>query len=447
MRIQTTTLQTDKPISLTFTDKPITAWGGLTLFAGFAKKIRLPEILRQNIAFEMTSPNAIRPVDMALSFLAGILVGSRRFAHLEAIRHDYVLKEIFGIKRFPSATTFTRFFRRFSRRQIEATFPVLHKWQLGMMTEPGISYTLDLDSTVFERYGNQEGAVLGFNPKKHRRPSHHPIFAILAENYAIAHEWLRSGNTASLSGAIEFTTEALENLPAHVTVGQLRADSGFESGAFFDFIEGRNLIYAVAARFTSGVKRAVFSVSNWRNIDPDTSVGEAMFQAKKWTKERRLIIIRQRNRKEDFVRGRELFDDPAYLYQAIFTNKSDLAENIWRYYRGRANLENRVRELKWDYGIDGFCMKKFYATEAAFRMVCVTYNLMEQFVKTLGFTAKRTLGTLRTLIFACGAMLGRDGHRLALRLSMSGKRKERFLGYLAKIFPSQNNNCVAVESG
>jgi hypothetical protein len=36
------------------------------------------------------------------------------------------------------------------------------------------------------------------------------------------------------------------------------------------------------------------------------------------------------------------------------------------------------------------------------------------------------------MVLACGAELGRDGHKMVLRLSLSGKRRERFRGYIAQ---------------
>jgi len=446
VHIQNTTLQTGKPIVLTFTDKPITAWGGLSLLAGFAKSIQLPEHLNAFLPFHQTSPNAINQSDIFMAFMNSVLTGARRFAHMEAIRHDIVIKELFGMKRSPSDLTVMRFFKQFTHGHIERFFSPLRAWQLEMMTPPG-DYTLDMDSSVFERYGQQEGAVLGYNPKKHRRPSHHPIFAVLAENYALVNAWLRSGNTGSGNGAVHFLQEALGALPPGAKVKTVRADSGFDSGNLFDFLEGNHFNYAITARFTSGVKQTIYAIPNWRQIDDDISVSEAIFKAKSWSKGRRLIVIRQRNRKKDFVRGRELFNDPSYLYQGIFTSLSDLPEEVWRFYRDRANLENRIRELKWDYGIDGFCMKKFYATEAAFRTVCFTYNLMQQFQKKLGFKLKRTLGMIRTMVLSCGAELGRDGHKLILRLSVSGKRRELFENYANTIFSWEKGNCVSVESG
>jgi len=58
-------------------------------------------------------------------------------------------------------------------------------------------------STVFERYGQQQGSLKGHNPRKHGRPSHHPLLAVLAEAHFLLHGWLRSGNCGSSRGAKE----------------------------------------------------------------------------------------------------------------------------------------------------------------------------------------------------------------------------------------------------
>jgi hypothetical protein len=64
-------------------------------------------------------------------------------------------------------------------------------------------YSLDLDSTVFERYGEQEGVKKGYNPRKPGRGSHPPLLAVLGEAYfIILHGWLRSGNTAAAGGVV-----------------------------------------------------------------------------------------------------------------------------------------------------------------------------------------------------------------------------------------------------
>lgn len=445
MSYKITSLLTQKEIGIQWTDKPVTPWGGMMLFSGVAQQAGLVMALRQALPFRLTSPNATDPVEIVLAFMAGVLAGSRRLAHIERLRWDEGLKKIFGIERFVSDTTLSRFFRRFGAAQVQEVFERLMRWQHGLIPLSG--EVLDLDSSVMERYGHQEGAFLGYNSKKHRRPAHHPLIATLGDRPWVLHAWLRSGNTSSARGAEAFLEETLALLPEGTNIPYLRADSGFGIEPFLTKVEEKKFNYTIVARFTKGLKNEVANVGAWRELEPGIAVAETMFQAQGWQRSRRVVLVRQRAKDKDFVRGRELFDDPAYLYQAILTNMSDAPEQIWRFYRKHADIENQIRELKWDYGIDGFCQKKFFATEAAFRLVCVTYNLVSFLQDKLGFAPYRTLGILRSKLFTVGAILGTQGRKTILRVSLSGPWRERFQGYLNTVFPSSQFNCGAVGTG
>ena len=450
MHIKTITLLREKEVFVSFTDKPVTPWGGLVLFSGFAREIGLAGALRQHMPFAVTSPNATPPEDIALAFMSGVIIGARRFSHLEHLRQDCALGHILGLERFVADATFSRFFGRFRQGEVNALFGQLFRWQLAKLPSlfPVLKQgcTLNLDSSVFERYGHQEGAVLGYNPKKHRRPSHHPLFATLGEIPIVVHSWLRSGNTSSHRGAAEFLAETLALLPADMPVTAVRGDSGFGVDHFLAFLEGRLLKYAVAGKFTRGLQNKIAGINDWERVDDGITIAEVMFQAQGWPCARRVVVVRERTPKKDFVRGRELFDNPAYAYQAVITNMPDDAVAVWRFQRGRADIENRLRELKWDYGMDGFCLKKFFATEAALRLVCLTHNLVAMLERRLGHAAHATLGTLRMRLFACGAILGKTARKTALRLSLKGHLQERFRIWLESLY-SGNGNCVAVGTG
>ncbi|MCI0553988.1 MAG: IS1380 family transposase [Anaerolineae bacterium] len=417
----------------------------MVLFSGLAKQVGLESALREALPFQLTSPNATDPVEIVLAFMASVLTGAKRLAHMERLRWDEGVKEILGVDRFVSDTTLGRFLRRFHVGTVTTVFEKLMRWELSMVDVK--SDILDLDSSVFERYGKQEGVTLGYNSKKHRRPTHHPLIATLGNRPWVVHAWLRSGNAGSARGADAFLDEVLAMLPQGVSIPFLRADSGFGIEPFLSKVESKTLLYAVAARFTKGLKNKVTVISDWRELEPGIAVSETIFQAQGWSRERRVVLIRQRTQENDFVRGRELFDDPAYVYQGIVTNRHESPEEIWRFYRKHADIENQIRELKWDYGMDGFCQKKFFATEAAFRFVCVAYNLVSLLQSKLGFSVFRTLGTLRTQILAVGAILGRDGRNSILRMSIPERLRTRFDGYLQALFPSLKSNCGAVESG
>jgi hypothetical protein len=57
-----------------------------------------------------------------------------------------------------------------------------HSWPV-----PAEGFSLDLDSTVFQRSGTQQGAKRGYNPSRLGRHSHHPLLAFLAEAPLVLH--------------------------------------------------------------------------------------------------------------------------------------------------------------------------------------------------------------------------------------------------------------------
>jgi len=442
MQAQLTPLGGQNTIGITFTDKPVTAFGGLALFVAFAARLDLPQMLRNALPFTVTSPNATPPHQILLAFFAGVLAGARRFAQLAVLRADEPVRQLFGLRRFPSTATFTRFFRRFSAKTVTETFTPLFAACLARLPHRAAGYTLDLDSSVFERYGTQEGALKGYNPKKRGRPSHHPLFAVLAEARCIAHVWLRSGNTGAARGATAFLAETRALLPGPLRLTLVRADSGFFEEAFLLALEAAALPYIVAARFTNPLQAAAYQVM-FRPFGPGLEVGELRYQALRWTAARRLIVVREEVRQRPAARGRELFHAPGYRFHAVVTTLPTPPEDVWRRYNGRADSENRLKELKHSFGADGFCSRRFWATEAALRAICLLYNLVEAFQSTLGTSVRRTLSTLRVTVFACGAILGRTGRHAVLRLSRTPSWQQRFLDHLDRLVTGVSN-CNAV---
>lgn len=53
--------------------------------------------------------------------------------------------------------------------------------------------------------------------------------------------------------------------------------------------------------------------------------------------------------------GRKLIDVPGYTFRIFVTSSDAAPEEIWRDYNRRADMENRIAELKHDLGADGFC--------------------------------------------------------------------------------------------
>ena len=131
------------------------------------------------------------------------------------------------------------------------------------------------------------------------------------------------------------------------------------------------------------------------------------------------MVIREQVREGRDSVGRKLIDVPGYTFRVFVTSCADPPEEIWRDYNRRADMENRIAELKHDLGADGFCLKQFFATEAAFRAVLLLFNLLAEFQRAAGLPVYRQPATLRTQVLTCGAILGRAGRRLVIHLSES----------------------------
>ena len=412
-------LLSDERLILRETQRAVTPFGGVAVFLSYLGRIGLVEAVRQHMPVHWKSPNHIDPTATFTAFLMSVLVGARCFAHASLLRGDRAVHALLGLERFPTDDTIRNLFRRFGMGQVQRLFEPLTEWQMQRLPQRNEGYTLDLDSTVFERYGKQEGSLKGHNPRKHGRPSHHPLLAVLNEAHFLLHGWLRSGNCGTSRGVEEFLKEALALWGQRQMIRLLRADSGFFDDRLLSFLEQRRLPYIVVARLTLWVKRAAQRVEQWTLLDDNFAVGEFRLKLYGWSVERRFVVLREQVREGRDSVGRKLIDVPGYTFRVFVTSSADAPQEIWHDYNRRADMENRIAELKHDLGADGFCLKEFFATEAAFRSVLLLFNLLAEFQRAAGLPGYREPATIRTQVLTCGAILGRAGRRLVVHMSQS----------------------------
>lgn len=82
-----------------------------------------------------------------------------------------------------------------------------------------------------------------------------------------------------------------------------------------------------------------------------------------------------------------LFEDDyelnGYRYTCYVTTLKLYAPDVWRLHKGRANCENRIIELKYDYGLDKMNQDGFDGTEARLLLMTIAYNFMSLFKRSL----------------------------------------------------------------
>jgi hypothetical protein len=407
------------------TKRAVTPFGGLVVLVQLIQRLGVMGWVREHLPFVYRSPNQIEPEVTLLAFWLAVCAGARRFAHVQGLRCDEALRQVCGIARLPTDDTVRNFFRRFKQAEVERFFAPL--WRKLFAQLPARRCTLDLDSTVFQRYGEQEGAKCGYNPVRHGGATHHPLFAVLAEPVLVLHSWLRSGDSAPNRGAVAFLQEALSVLPEGWSISGVRADGGFFDQKLLSFFEEKALPYVVVVRMHSTLQTQVHAVEHWHQVGERHWVGEFELQLQKWSRPRRFIVVKEQLPPRTPRRALLLLDVPGYAFRVFVTNRTEAPEWLWRHYDERAAIEPRFSEIKTDLAADDFCLKQFFATEAVLRSVVFLFNLLSILQKAQpAQTACQRPATLRSSIFTCGAIVGRCSHTTVLFMAESwGGLKQR----------------------
>jgi hypothetical protein len=426
-----------RQLLLASTAKPVTPFGGLVSLIEFFNSLKLGEVLGRLMPFVYRSPNAIAPEQTLLAFVISIIVGARRLVHTDWLRADRALHAMLGIERFPGTDTVRNLLKRFTQPVIEVFWRPLWRWLLQQgWAVPAQGWSFDLDSTVFQRSGHQEGAERGYNPARRGRHTHHPLLAVLAEAPMILHGWLRSGKAGSARGVVPFLQEALALMPEDWKLRTVRADSGFFDQALLGFLEERSLPYIIVARMTRSLKAAAASIKDWTPLDAHYSAASFQLKLHGWSKERRFVVIRELEREDKSAVGRRLIEVPGYTYRIFVTNRDEDPVTLWRDYNQRACIEQRIEELKNDLAADGFCMKQFYATEAAFLSVLFAFNLLSLYQQAIGTRSEKHYqrpATLRSGVFLGGAILGNRSRQPVLYIAQSWGGTEKHKPLMDKV--------------
>lgn len=181
-------------IRVEFTGKNLTKFGGIQLIRKFLRGLKVKEELESAVPIEKRDGKF--SVDgMLICLLYAVILDVKRQSDTLMLRLDRVFEKIAGLDDYPVQSTISRFLKSF---RVETAKGIAHVNQ-KILTEARRNFegwskiTLDLDFRVRTAYGHQQGASVGYNPKKPGRPSFHPLFCFIGETRDFLHEIFRTG--------------------------------------------------------------------------------------------------------------------------------------------------------------------------------------------------------------------------------------------------------------
>jgi len=407
---------------LEHTDELLTPRSGLALFAEVVRTLKVDQKVRESFA-RPGSNRGYEAWDYIEPMLLMLEGGGRHIEDLREIRDDETLRQLVGLRRMPSLSTFGDWMvRAGANGGVEALTGIDEEvagtiWRRLARAE----YTLDVNATVIEA----EKREAQWTYKKVK--GYQPILGFLAEDgVCLTHEF-REGNVAAQSGAVAFLRRCLNLCPR---IKYFRSDSAFYQAAVIDECEERGIGYTITADQDAGVKEVIKTVRDWRPLftakgeATDREVGTAIHLLRKAKEPVRLVVQRWRDPQL------ALFEPNGYCYHVIASNRDELeAEEVVWFHNQRGQVENFIKELKIGFGMEQMTSGDFAANALWFALGVLAYNLT-QAEKLLfldeGWRSK-TIATLRWQLIETAGRLIRHGRRLILRLATSVEKYRLFL--------------------
>ena len=121
-------------LSVSFSNREVTAWGGLALFKQMLDSMGFREAAAHWGLPEPKSNRGYAPLQLIEQFIVSIWCGACRFAHAETVRMDSTLVRLFGWTKAAGHKAIMRLFARFDMLANERVQAEIYRWFFGKIT-------------------------------------------------------------------------------------------------------------------------------------------------------------------------------------------------------------------------------------------------------------------------------------------------------------------------
>lgn len=397
--------------------------------------------------------------------LLSVLCGHWRYAHINGVRGDGINPGLLGMDGTVSEDTVRL---GIGRLEEKAGLDWLRGHILASIAPAlGLPWILDIDSTVKPLYGRQQGAEVGYNPRKPGRPSHvyHSYFvANLRISLGVE---IRPGNEHAAAKGLPGLWQTLEKLPRHQWPTFTRGDAGYGNEAIMLEHEDRLLPYLFKLRHTAKVKdlvqRMMRQGAAWQECGDGWQALESTLRLSGWSRSRRLVLVREspaqapvtafltdrgnlpatatetssapprpRRRGKDRQSQTGLphaigegWDPCATPWSGkiavLVTSLDPLAHPATampRHYRERADAENAFDELKNQWGWGGYTSKRLTSSRLMANLIALVYNWWALYLRFYDEEHHREAIRARPMLMAAVARQTQSGGQRTVKISM-----------------------------
>jgi hypothetical protein len=373
----------------------VTPMGQLPFFIQFLKIGGLFEPWVDDCPLNYVSNNAPKKRNVLGSFLLSILAGHTRYAHITSLMGDNVNNKLLGMTKVVSDDCARRALGRIDEevgiQWLQKHFDYCYA---PLLSQPWI---LDSDVTVKPLYGKQEGAVVGYNPKKPGRPSHTYHTYMIANLRLIMEVEVQAGNQSSSTNSAPGLWALLDRIPRNNWPTFIRGDSDWGNDAIMVEAEQRGIDYLFKLKKSPFVKKLILRnhcQAGWQKTHHGFEALSTELTLSTWKQPRRVVIVRRRlgqniviapETNKGLPQQLSLIEPAenmaAFEYSVLVTSLDAEVMTIVQHYRDRADCENNFDEIKNQWGWGGFVTQKIKPCRLVARMIALIYNWWSLFVR------------------------------------------------------------------
>jgi hypothetical protein len=283
---------------------------------------------------------------------------------------------------------------------------------------------LDMDSSVSETYGKQEGSAYNGH---FGCTCYHPLFCF-NQFGDLEGSLLREGNVHSAKDWKKVLEPIVARYRDPHRRHYFRGDAAYAMPEIYEFLEAEDYQYAIRLPANKVLEKNILHLLKRPKGRPSNTpvylYHEFFYQAASWTKERRVIA------KVEWHRG-ELFPRVGF----IVTNRKSRAKNVVRFYNHRGTAEQYIKEGKNAIKWTRLSCHAFVDNQVRLQLFTLAYNL-GNFLRQVALPKeieKWTLTSLREKLVKIGAKVIRHARYFVFQMAELTISKDLFARILERI--------------
>ena len=243
----------------------------------------------------------------------------------DELTNDPVLTALLGKKALASQPTLSRFFNRMDDSTLQQFYDIMRR-VVYAVKKPSL-LLLDLDSTLLDTYGCQEGEGFNFH---YRNRGYYPLVCYDGMTGDLLKIELRNGTAYSSTGVVDFLQPLLDEFQEDDPEIPLllRGNSGFAAPSLYNQCETNGTSYVIRLKQNPVLRKLAADIEEdllektWMDkISHAAAYGEFLYQAGSWAYPRRVVC------KIEKPAGQMI-----HMFTFLVTNMDSSPEDLIRFY-------------------------------------------------------------------------------------------------------------------